>query len=83
VDGKPIYARDIPKYCTPEFYQALSLWGTFKIMGLPNGSIGWANEPADFVEMVLALEMEDSAINEEQRIQREAEAKAKQRNTKR
>jgi len=44
----------------------LFYWHTSKIYGLPNGNIGWANEPIDLVLSLMILESEhNNIVNEE------------------
>lgn len=66
VDGTVVRAGEIESYCDDEFYHALALWQTTKVLGNPNGAVGWANEPSDFVETFMALEYEDNAVTAEQ-----------------
>jgi hypothetical protein len=78
VEGKPIRARDIPKYCNQEFYEIFEMYQTTKLTGMwPNGSIGWANEPYGYVQAHLAFETEENTIQAEEMEKREKDAKVK------
>ena len=75
-----VFARDIADYCTPDLFELIGYWQISKILGNPNGSIGWANEPKEFVEVFLALEAEDNLLQREEMKRKEAESKAKRKN---
>ena len=50
-----VTADDIPKYCNQEFFEALWLWNRTKTWGWAHAK-GWADEPADYVLAVMAIE---------------------------
>jgi hypothetical protein len=77
-----VLAGEISAYCTNEFFEVLGLYQLTKIMGNPNGAVGWANEPLAFVEAFLALESEDNAIQREEMDKRERESASKTGKTK-
>lgn len=55
--GIPVHYSEIGNYINAEYSEALYLWNCFKLTGvMPNGAIGWANEPMDVVQSILALE---------------------------
>ena len=78
VNGEAIRAGEIPKYCTTEFFEILGWYQITKATEtFPNGAVGWANEPASFIEAFIAFESEESLMQQEEREKREAEAKMK------
>ncbi len=66
MDGVAIKAGDIPKYMTADFYNALSYYNLTKVLGNPNGGIGWVNEPKAFVGAFFAFEQEESVVQQEE-----------------
>ena len=69
INGEPVKVkrRDIKKYVETESFQiALQYYNNTKLWGLPNGNIGWANEPAIFMEAITALEFESKAMEHEE-----------------
>ena len=51
---------------TEEFFSALHAWHLTKTWGLANGSVGWANEDADYIEAITTLENEQNAMEKEE-----------------
>lgn len=49
-----------------EFYTALRAWHLTKTWGLANGNVGWANEDADYIEAISAIENEQNAMENEE-----------------
>jgi hypothetical protein len=45
---------------------ALRAWYYTKTWGLANGLVGWANEDADYIEAITALENEQNAMENEE-----------------
>ena len=76
VDGTIVRADELQKYCDETFYSAMEAWGLTKIWGMANGSIGWANEPTDYVRAITVLESESNAIQQEEMEERQNKAKA-------
>lgn len=52
----------------------LAVFQNVKLWGLPNGNIGWANEPFDIIEAITAFELEQREI-EQERIEKSAPKK--------
>jgi hypothetical protein len=48
-----------------EFYTALRAWHLTKTWGLANGNVGWANEDADYIEAISAIDNEQNAMENE------------------
>lgn len=50
--------NEIPNYFTDEFWHNLSIYRTFKTMGLPY-NIGWAEHPKDIVALIRIFDSAD------------------------
>ena len=64
--GVAVYADTIENYVNEEFYVALRAWYYTKTWGLANGNVGWANEDANYIEAITAIENEQNAIENEE-----------------
>lgn len=82
-----VYWDEIPKYVNDVFWEALYLWHISNKYGLPNGTIGWANEPLDLIQAVFAIDSAHNAyeVQEQERRQKrmddEAELRKRESNT--
>jgi hypothetical protein len=51
-------------------------WQLTKMWGLANGSVGWANEPSTYIEVISILESESNKIDSEEMEASSASAKS-------
>jgi len=73
--GEPIMNKQVSEYVNDTFFSAMELWYNTKKWGLPNGNIGWANEPKDYMDAVNAIEMEMNLVESEEMEKKVAESK--------
>jgi hypothetical protein len=65
--GVPIKNSEVDEYIQDEqFLSALEAWIMTRKYGLANGSVGWANEPSEYIDAVFTLESEQSTIEAEE-----------------
>jgi len=50
---------DIPGYFTETNFLQIEMWNQYKLLGLPFGG-GWAEHPAVYIDIILALEAESN-----------------------
>jgi hypothetical protein len=63
------------------FFSALDKWYHTKLWGLANGSVGWANEPADYMDAITLIENEKNTIEVEEMEKRTASMNNKSKGT--
>jgi hypothetical protein len=64
--GVVVYADTVENYVNETFYYALQAWQLTKMWGMGNGSLGWGNEPIDYIDAITALESEQNALENEE-----------------
>lgn len=57
VHGYEIVRADIPKYLSRHAYEAINVWKSWTIFGMPFAG-GWAEQPAVYWDVIETLEME-------------------------
>ena len=63
--GDVITWNDIDSYFDDTFYSAMEVWQLTKTWGMANGSLGWGNEPRDYIEAITTLESESIKVENE------------------
>jgi len=64
--GTDVERRRIPEYFTEEYFDALSIWKSFKRYGLPFAPLGWAEHPAYIIDIIDMFEDTHAAFMEQE-----------------
>jgi hypothetical protein len=65
-EGVIVTRDEVKKYVDEVFFHYYNIFLISSFWGLPNGSIGWGNEPSDIVQALTAFKLEQNAIEAEQ-----------------
>jgi hypothetical protein len=76
VGGVVVRAGELRNYCDETFYSAMEHWGMSKTWGLANGSVGYGNEPLDYIRAITVLESESNVIQQEEMEERQNSMKS-------
>ena len=74
-EGVVVWADEIQDYCNETFYEALYLWNRTKTWGWAHAK-GWADEPLEYVDAVMAIEDAKNAVESEEFAKAEASRNA-------